>query len=126
MFRLIWQIFVGILGLFLATKFVPGVTLQIIPGKSIFFGFELTQWWQILVLVGGVLGLINFFIKPILDKITLPLKILTLGLFSLIINMAIIWSLDIFFEELQIIGLVSLFWTTIIVWLMSFLLANKK
>jgi len=125
MFNLIWQIIGGILGIFLATRFVPGVTLEIIPGKSIFFGVVLTQRWQIVVLVGGVLGLINFFIKPILNKITLPLKILTLGLFSLIINMAVIWVLDVLFLELQISGIIPLFWTTVIVWLINFLLGLK-
>ncbi|MFQ6050025.1 MAG: phage holin family protein, partial [Candidatus Paceibacterales bacterium] len=80
----------------------------------------------ILILVGAILGLINFFIKPILDKITLPLKILTLGVFSLIINMAIIWFVDIFFRELQVSGLLALFFSTIIVWGISFLLGLKK
>ena len=125
MTSIIWQIIGGILGIFLATKFVPGVSLEIIPGKSIFFGIALTQRWQIIVLVGGVLGLINFFIKPILNKITLPLKVLTLGLFSLILNMAVIWVLDVLFLELQISGLIPLFWTTIIVWLINFLLGLK-
>jgi len=125
MTSIIWQIIGGILGIFLATKFVPGVSLEIIPGKSIFFGLALTQRWQIIVLVGGVLGLINFFIKPILNKITLPLKVLTLGLFSLILNMAVIWVLDVLFLELQISGLIPLFWTTIIVWLINFLLGLK-
>lgn len=124
--RLIWQIIAGILGIFLAVKFVPGVSLGIIPGESSFFGVELTQEWQILILVGAILGLINFFIKPILDKITLPLKILTLGVFSLIINMAIIWFVDIFFRELQISGLLALFFSTIIIWGISFLLGLKK
>lgn len=124
--RLIWQIIAGILGIFLAVKFVPGVSLGIVPGESSFFGVELTQEWQILILVGAILGLINFFIKPILDKITLPLKILTLGVFSLIINMAIIWFVDIFFRELQVSGLLALFFSTIIVWGISFLLGLKK
>jgi len=35
--KLLWHIIAGILGIFLATKFVPGVSLEIIPGKSIFF-----------------------------------------------------------------------------------------
>ena len=105
----------------MAIKFVPGVSLEVLPDSS-FFGIKLTQFWQILFLVGGILGLINFFIKPILDKITLPLKILTLGLFSLILNMVIIKFLDILFLEFKILGLIPLFWATVIVWLINFLL----
>jgi len=66
--------------------------------------------------------LVNSFIKPILKIITLPLRILTFGLFGLIINMLMIWLVDIFFPELIIAGLIPLFWLTFIVWILSFLL----
>ena len=115
----------GIAAIFLATKFVPGVSLQIIEGQSSFLGFKITQWWQLLVLIGFLLGIINFFIKPILDKITLPLKILTLGIFAILLDMAVIKCLDILFLEFKISGLVPLFWTTIIVWLINLLLRVK-
>ena len=110
MFKLIFQIIAGILGFWLAVKFVPGV--------------ELTGSLKTLVLVGTILGLINFFIKPILKLITLPLKILTFGLFSLVINILIVWVVaDILFPtELEIQGIVPLFWTTVIIWIISFLL----
>lgn len=124
--KLLWHIIGGILAIFLAVKFVPGVTLEIIPEKSTFFGIILTENWQILLVIGVILGLISFFIKPILNKITLPLKILTLGLFGLILNMAIIWFLEIMFREFQIMGLWPLFLTTIIVWLINFLLRVRE
>jgi len=108
MIGLILQIIIGISGLWLATKVVPGV--------------EFTGTIQTLLLVGGILGLINFFIKPLLKLITLPLRMLTLGLFSLVINMGIIWTVDVFFIELIISGLVPLFWTTIIIWGMGLIL----
>jgi putative membrane protein len=119
---LILQIIAGILGIFLGTRFIPGVSLEIIPGQSSLFGIEFTASWQILLLVGSVLGLINFFIKPVLKMITLPLRILTFGLFSLVINMLIIWTVDILFPELIISGIIPLFWTTVIVWGVSLLL----
>jgi putative membrane protein len=113
--NLFWQILVSILAIFLATKFVPGVTLHVIPEKSVYFGIKFTQDWQILIFIGIVLGLINFFIKPILNLITLPLRVLTLGLFSLILNMLIILILDIIFPEFKISGITPLFWVTIII-----------
>jgi uncharacterized membrane protein YvlD (DUF360 family) len=58
------------------------------------------KWW---------LQTINSLLKPILDKITWPLKIITLGLFSLVLNMAIIWFLDLIFLELVIAGFLPLF-----------------
>jgi len=119
---LILQIIAGILGIFLATKFVPGVNLEILLGQSSLFGIEFTASWQILLLIGFALGLINFFIKPILKIITLPLRILTFGLFSLVINMLMVWTVDILFPELVISGIIPLFWTTVIIWGVSLLL----
>lgn len=54
--------------------------------------------------------------------LTLPLRILTLGIFSWVINMAIVWAVDVLFPELIIAGLIPLFWTTLIVWVVSFFL----
>lgn len=42
------------------------------------------------IIVAIVLGLLNFIVKPVLIIITLPVTILTLGLFLLIINAIII------------------------------------
>jgi|SRR3989344_416513 len=124
MARSLFRIVAAILGLYLAQEFVPGVKLEIIPGQSSVFGFQLTAFWQILILVGGILGIFNSFIKPIIKTITLPLRIITFGLFSLILNMLIIWLLDIFFLELTITGLIPLFWTTVIIWAISWFLGR--
>jgi len=123
--KLFWRIAAGILSIFLAARFIAGVNLEILPDSS-FLGFALTQYWHVLLLIGGILGIVNFFIKPILDAITLPLKFLTLGLFSIVLNMVIIWFLDILFLELTIIGLSSLFLTTVIVWAVNFFLGLKR
>lgn len=106
--KLILQIIAGIAGLWLATQFVAGVTFT---GKI-----------QSLLLAGAFLGLVNFFIKPILKVVTLPLRILTLGLFTIIINMAMIWVVDIVFPELIIKGIAPLFWTTLIVFALTYCL----
>ncbi len=110
--RLLFQIIAGILGLWLAIKFVPGV--------------EFRGPINTLLLAGLVLGLINFFIKPIINKITLPLRILTLGLFSLVINMIMVEIVDILFKELIIEGIVPLFWTSLIVWVLSLFFGVAK
>ncbi len=108
MTKLIFQIVGGIMSFWLAVKFVPGV--------------EFVGEISYLIMAGALLGLINFFIRPIIDIITLPLRILTLGLFSLIINMGLIWLVSLAFPELIIPTISSLFWITLIVWLVGFLL----
>jgi len=113
--KLLFHIISGSLGIFIAAKIVPGVQ---------FYGSYLS-----LIIIGVALGIINFFIKPVLKALSLPIKILTLGISSLIINMAIVWLIEIIFpKELEITGLIPLFWTTLIVWGLNlfFGLQNKK
>lgn len=124
--RLILHIIAGIISLWIAVKFIAGIEINIIPGISGIFGIQFTDWWQVMVLIGSILGLMNFFLKPILNTITLPLRILTLGLFGLVVNMIIVWIVDILFPELIIIGIIPLFWIAIIFWLTNIFLGVYK
>jgi len=107
--RLLLQIIIGGLGIFLAIEFVPGVTF--------------TGSWQTIVLAGLILGLINFFIKPVLKLITLPFRILTLGLFSVLINIGVVWIVDLVFAGIAINGFLALFLTTIMIWCTSLIVS---
>lgn len=46
--------------------------------------------WQSTLAVAAILGLLNLVLKPIVDLVTLPLIILTLGLFIFVINAALL------------------------------------
>ena len=61
---------------YLAARFIPGVTIS--DAKTA-------------ILVALVLGILNAFLKPILVILTIPITILTLGLFLLVINILIIF-----------------------------------
>jgi putative membrane protein len=100
--RLLIQIAIGIIGIWLANQFIEGVSFR--------------GTFQQLILVGSILGLVNFFLKPIVQLITFPLRLLTLGLFTFIINMLMIEIVDILFPELTIVGIVPLFWTAVLLW----------
>ncbi len=112
------------LGLWIATMFVAGVVIQPHVGSN-FFGFALTAQWQLLILFGIVIGLLNYFVKPVLDLITLPLRIITLGLVGFLIAMAMIWIVDYMFVELSTPLLYPLFWTTLIITAINVLLGNS-
>jgi len=101
-------------GFWVANLLIPGMTIKVLP-QSNFFNLKITAAWQIILISGIVLGLINFFLKPIIDIVTFPLKIITLGLFSLLLNMGIIWLVDIIFAELTINGFFPLLFTTLII-----------
>ena len=61
------------LGLFLASSLVPGVQ---ITGTGSF------------ILAALLLGLVNAFVRPVAFLMTLPLTVVTLGLFLLVLNAA--------------------------------------
>lgn len=123
---MLWSIFLqitaGIAGLFLADKFVKGVDftgpLFLIPKNQ----EQIHAFFGTLVFVGAFLGILNGIAKPILNKIAFPLRMITLNLFTLVIAMAMVWITDIIFQELQVYGIIPLFWTTVIIWGLSFIL----
>jgi len=76
-FKLALLIVSNAIALYVATKLIPGFTI-----KSDYVGF---------LEIGFVLGIINVFIRPILKLLSLPLIILSFGLFSFIINIALLY-----------------------------------
>ena len=128
--KLLSQIIAAALGLWCSTMFVPGVVVRAYPTSN-FFGFALTAQWEILLILGVVLGLLNYFLQPLLKALSLPLEIITLGLFTIVINMALIWLLDTMFDELYVPWLLPLLYTALIIWglniiLKFFLARNNK
>lgn len=54
-------------------------------------GFEFDgEWWQFLI-VAALMGLANVVVKPILRLFSLPLILLTLGLFLIVVNALVLW-----------------------------------
>ncbi len=68
--RVLWNA----IGLLLIAKYVPGITVDS---------------FYTAVIAAVILGLFNAILKPILVLLTLPITLLTLGLFSLVINAAL-------------------------------------
>ncbi|MEJ0053445.1 MAG: phage holin family protein [bacterium] len=59
------------------------------------------------LIVAVVLGLLNIFLKPILTLLTLPVNILTLGLFSLVINAVIILLVSMVVPGFRVDGILA-------------------
>lgn len=69
---LLRHILVNLLGIYLASLFVTGLSWR---GDI-----------KILLMAAVALGLINLLVRPVVKLITLPINLFTLGLFSLVIN----------------------------------------
>jgi putative membrane protein len=92
------------LGLFLASSLIPGVQ---ITGTGSF------------ILAAILLGLVNAFVRPIAFLLTLPLSIVTLGLFLFVLNAAMFGLVAAFLDNFVVAGFWSAFFGAIVVSLTS-------
>jgi len=86
-------------------------------------GIEVTGWYAALI-TALVLGLVNALIKPLLVVLTLPINILTLGLFTLVINAVLFWFVASFIEGFGVDGFWPAFWGALILSIVSWLLSG--
>lgn len=108
--RLLAHIGANVLALITAQKLIPNVS------------FPYDFW--VLAKIAVILGLINFFLKPIIRILTLPLIWLTLGLFTIVINIFLLWLTIYFAPELQIQGLAAFIWTMTIISIFNFIISS--
>ncbi|MET7476504.1 phage holin family protein [Streptomyces sp. NPDC005648] len=67
-----------------------------------------------LILVALVFGVVNFLVKPILKVLTFPLFILTLGLFTLVVNALMLLLTSWLADKLDLSFHVEGFWTAVL------------
>jgi putative membrane protein len=68
------------------------ISVAVLVSTRIISGINVSPLWVVLI-VGACLTLFNMFIKPVINILTLPLNIITLGLFSLVVNGLLFWYL---------------------------------
>ncbi len=103
----------GFLLKFLGRIILNGAALWL--ARKYFPGFMMAAGEEALVAGALVLALLNTFVRPILRLVTLPLRWITLGLFNIVINIAILALADYLLPQLTIQGFPTLFWTSLIV-----------
>lgn len=101
--RLFWHWAILVVGLYLITLITP-----------ITFDAPKDLAWAALVLI-----LVNTFIKPLLILISLPLVLLTLGLFLLIINAIILYTLPHFVTGFHVPNFLSAFFGSLLLSLIT-------
>lgn len=73
-----------------------------------------------------VLGIVNFFIRPVLTILTLPITILTLGLFLLVINGAMVLLADHLLDGFDVDGLLWAILLSLILSVANFFIGDIK
>lgn len=92
---LIIQILLSAVAVYLSATLLPGVNIK-------------SFWTAILVAI--VLGVLNALVKPVLQLLSLPITILTLGLFLFVINTIIILLCSYLVSNFQVNG----FWSALL------------
>ena len=113
---LIIRVVSNAVGLYIASQLIAGITYR--------------GGWLTLVITGAILGLVNFFIKPVMTLLSLPLILVTFGAFILVINALLLLLVSAIVPGFTIETFSAAFLTVLILFainiVISWLLDNEK
>jgi putative membrane protein len=104
MLYLVLRLFLNALAVMVVAYLVPGVAVRDFPSAFI---------------AAVVIGLVNALIRPILEILSLPITLLTLGLFSLVLNALMFWLAGAIVPGFVVSGFAAAFWGGLVFWLVS-------
>ena len=93
--------------LILVAYFIPGVSFDS---------------FTTVLITALILGVINAVIRPLIMLLTIPINILTLGLFTFIINAFMLWIVHLLVSGFHILNFTTAIWAAIIYWLANWLI----
>jgi putative membrane protein len=107
----------------LITTLAVQVASQIVPG--------ITWTWSGLIIATLLLGLLNAVVRPVLIFFTLPLVVLSLGLFVFVINALLLWAVGQNLKDFHVATFWDALWGSIIISMVTMALnfltgANKS
>ena len=100
------RVLIAALGLWFATEWIAGINVST-PTT--------------LILAALLLGLVNAIVRPIVILLTLPATLLTLGLFLLVVNAAMLGLVAYFLPGFSIEGFWPAFWAAILISVVSWI-----
>jgi len=86
-------------------------------------GISVSGWYTALI-TALLLGLLNALLKPILVFLTLPVNILTLGLFTFVINALLFWFVATVVKGFAVAGFWSAFFGALIISVINWLISD--
>ncbi len=89
---------------FLGTVAAVLLTVNIVPGITV------TGGWLTIILAALVWSVITMVIRPVLSILTLPVTIITFGLFSFVLNALLFWGMELIVPGFDIAG----FWAALL------------
>ena len=102
---------------------ITGNALALYAATWFVAGFNFTGGIKEYAIAGVVLGLLNMIVRPVLKLISMPVIILTLGLFTIVINALLLWLVDYIFEFVTISDIMALVWATIVIGIVNMIVS---
>ena len=103
---------------FLAVAAAVYLTVNLVPGITIAGG------WMTLLMVALVWSVIITVVKPVLGILSLPLTIITFGLFALVLNALLFWGMELIVPGFDVAGWWPALLGSIVLSLISWLISK--
>lgn len=104
MLNIVIRVLITAIALLIVERFVPGINVDGL---------------YVAIIAAVILGLLNLIARPILIVLTLPITIVTLGLFIFVINAALFWFVASFMEGFSVDGFLPALMGSVIVSVIS-------
>lgn len=105
--KLLIRLLISTLAILVAANIIPGVNVVDIKTA---------------IILAIVLGILNTFLKPVLQLLALPITVLTLGLFYFVVNVAIIYLADYLVQGFSVDGFIAALLFGLVVSVVSWIL----
>ena len=86
----------------------------------LFSGVDYENKLVVLVIASLVFGLVNSLVRPLIILLSLPAIVLTLGLFTLVVNALMLWITSLIYPAFQVQSLLSAIGAVIVVWFINY------
>lgn len=83
-------------------------------------GFSVSGWWAAIA-AAAILGLVNLLVRPIILLLTLPINVLTLGLFTFVVNAAMLLLVQSIVKGVTITGWGPALTGAVLLWLINWI-----
>lgn len=100
---------------------IAAVTVGIFVAGEVLSGFNVIDW-QTALMAAIVLGVLNLLVKPLLSILALPITLLTFGLFSFVINGALILLIGDLISGVEVLGLWDAILASVVISIISVVL----
>lgn len=90
----------------------------------LFSGIQYQDKLRVLVVASLIFGLVNALIRPVAIILSLPAIVLTLGLFTLVVNTAMLYITAAIYKPFQVTSVWAAVGAVVVVWLVNYVMVS--